>query len=355
MSHTTGSDIEGSWITFLSHRSGNNRLYRMHPDGSDLSPVFGGQLDDVPGLREGQVLYRQPHWSRQSPDHRFFLSWARDVVIPEENCRSPVRFMIYLGRTDGGPVRVLAPDGGEVFCWAHDSRSFAYTRRPVPDTRTVTGLGPRIPSTQVVIAAIDGSIEEVVLEKAGCWTACDWSPHGQRLLLLYQNTGSPNYGRWDLIELDLHKARYQRERMAELRPGDDFASSRAVEGCLRSVTDGLPIAWFAEPRYSPDGSRIATIFSRRARLTDPGLHELGVIDVANERLEAIAEYRHPDRIHGPICWSPDGTEILIARPLPPVDRRENLATGEPGLSIWAIRPDGMEARFLTTGWSPDWR
>jgi hypothetical protein len=143
--------------------------------------------------------------------------------------------------------------------------------------------------------------------------------------------------------------------MAELRPGEDFASGRAVEGCLKSLTDGLPIAWFTESRYSPDGSRIATVFSRRAQLTDPGFHELGVFDIASERLEAIAEYPHPDRIHGPICWSPDGIEILIARPLPPGDRRENLATDEPGLGIWAIRPGGSGARFLTTGWSPDWR
>jgi hypothetical protein len=166
----------------------------MHPDGSDLTPIFGGELADVPGLREGRVLYRQPHWSRQSPDRRFFLSWATDLGIPEENCPSAVRFMIYLGRIDGGPVRVLAPDGGEVFSWAHDSRRFAYSRTPVPNQRTVTGLAPRIPITQVVIAAIDGSHEEIVLEKPGCWTACDWSPDDQKLLLLYQNALSPCYG-----------------------------------------------------------------------------------------------------------------------------------------------------------------
>ena len=84
MSHSTVPDLQRSWITFLSRRSGGNLLYRMHPDGSDLTPIFGGELKDLPGLREDQSLYRQPHWSRQSPDGRFFLSWARDVSSPEE-------------------------------------------------------------------------------------------------------------------------------------------------------------------------------------------------------------------------------------------------------------------------------
>ena len=48
-------------------------------------------------------------------------------------------------------------------------------------------------------------------------------------------------------------------------------------------------------------------------------------------------------------------EILLSRPLEPGDRRENLPTDRRGLGIWAIRSDGTGARFLTTGWSPDWR
>ena len=54
-----GADPEGSFITFLSHRSGRNLLYRMRPDGSNLTPIFGGELKDVPGLTEGLSLYRR--------------------------------------------------------------------------------------------------------------------------------------------------------------------------------------------------------------------------------------------------------------------------------------------------------
>jgi len=105
---------DDSLITFLSRRSGENLLYRMRPDGSELAPIFGGELDDVPGLAAGQRLYRQPHWTRQSPDRSFFLSWARDLLIPPpEKCARTGRFMIYLGQTKGGPVRLLAPDAHE--------------------------------------------------------------------------------------------------------------------------------------------------------------------------------------------------------------------------------------------------
>jgi hypothetical protein len=356
MSSSTMSDFGESWITFLSHRSGNNLLYRMRPDGSELTPIFGGELAGVPGLTAGQSLYRQPHWTRQSPDREYFLSWARDVGFAADACLSSGQFMIYLGRTDGGPTRLIATNASEVFTWAHDSRQFAYSRFPGPDPRCVTGIAPRVPSTQVVLADIDGSHEDVVIEKPGYWTACDWSPDGAKLLLLFEPARRPQFGRSDLIALDLIKARTQKERMIELKPGQDFASGLVVEWCLDSLTDGQPIGWFADSRYAPDGNRIATVFSRRTRLIDPGFHELGLFDIASETLQPIAAYPHPDKIHGPICWAPDGSEILISRPLQPEDRRENLESDDAtGLGIWAIRSDGTSTRFLTTGWSPDWR
>ncbi len=53
-----GAAPEGSFITFLSRRSGRNLLSRMRSDGSNLTPIFGGELQDVPGLAEGLSLYR---------------------------------------------------------------------------------------------------------------------------------------------------------------------------------------------------------------------------------------------------------------------------------------------------------
>ncbi|HKI17233.1 MAG TPA: hypothetical protein VKA15_05115 [Isosphaeraceae bacterium] len=101
---------DGGWITFLSHRTGGSVLYRMHPDGSGLQAVFGGELRDAPGLPEGMTWYRQPHWSRQSPDGAYFLSWAIDLGLPIKRYHMPPRFLLHLGRLDGGPTRLITPE-----------------------------------------------------------------------------------------------------------------------------------------------------------------------------------------------------------------------------------------------------
>jgi hypothetical protein len=87
--------------------------------------------------------------------------------------------------------------------------------------------------------------------------------------------------------------------------------------------------------------------------------KVGVIDRATAVYRNVVGYK--DGLRGPICWSRDGPEILFSRPLKAGDRREAMgpddgAVGqEHGLGLWAIKLDGGSERFLTTGWSPDWR
>ena len=59
---------EESWITFLSRRTGDKLLYRMRPDGTQCTANFGGTVKDIPGMRDWVTLYREPHWTWQSPD-----------------------------------------------------------------------------------------------------------------------------------------------------------------------------------------------------------------------------------------------------------------------------------------------
>jgi hypothetical protein len=118
-----------------------------------------------------------------------------------------------------------------------------------------------------------------------------------------------------------------------------------------------------DARYSPDGKFIAVTAIRKAE--KPGVawealdFELGVIDRATATYRKVVSYK--DGLRGPICWSPDGSEILFSRPLESSDKREAMGSGdgainqEHGLGLWAIKPDGSGERFLTTGWSPDWR
>jgi hypothetical protein len=160
----------GQWITFLSHRTGYNLLYRMRPDGSDVRPVFGRPLKDVPGLTPGVTLYREPHWTRQSPDGKWFLSWAWDRGRPDEKYNGSPHFLVRVGSLDGGPTRVAAPDADEEFAWAPDSQRFAFAVHSRPPA-AARDAGGRVRGTEIRVAGIDGSGEMTVLEKPGAWPA----------------------------------------------------------------------------------------------------------------------------------------------------------------------------------------
>jgi Tol biopolymer transport system component len=346
---------EGSWITFLSRRSGENVLYKMRPDGSEVTPIFGGELQDVPGIPEGATLYREPHWARLSPDRKFFLDWADDVKLPRDKFILP-RFMIHLGRLDGGPTRAIAPDGEESFAWAPDSRRFGYVRSwRLPHSPSGVVLSSPL---QIVIVGIDGANEEVVLERPypEAWAVLDWSPDGKRLLLIHQTTIDLEKAEYVLYELDLAEV----EAMRRVKQAGRGVDDRQEGTVLKPLTKER--SRFLVGRYSPDGKRVAVLISRyRVR---PGERfdgktyresvELATVDASTGELRAVVKYPG-EGLHAPLCWSPDGGEILFSRSLKQDDRREDLGPGEPGLGIWAIRPDGTNARFLTTGWCADWR
>ena len=82
----TSKPIEGSWITFVSHRTGSNLLYRMRPEGSDCTSIFGGPIKDAPGVAAEMTLYREPHWTWQSSDGQWIV-FSRP--LPDCDIREP--------------------------------------------------------------------------------------------------------------------------------------------------------------------------------------------------------------------------------------------------------------------------
>jgi hypothetical protein len=126
------------------------------------------------------------------------------------------------------------------------------------------------------------------------------------------------------------------------------------------------IATLNKARYSPNGKFIAVEFADRDKMYAPNdnefersngmryLGKLAVLDVATGRFSTIMD--DSDGLRGPICWSPDGEEVLFSRYLANGDDREKLAGKKQlGLAIWAIGKDGRNPHMITTGWSPDWR
>jgi len=103
-------------ITFLSHRTGSNLLYTMKADGTGIRPIFGGVIKDVPTFTDGVKLVRAPHWTRQSPNGKFFASWVYEESKPYEKYQGASRAMLWVGDVDGKWTRIVDPDCTEEFC-----------------------------------------------------------------------------------------------------------------------------------------------------------------------------------------------------------------------------------------------
>jgi hypothetical protein len=343
-----------SWITFLSRRTGDNLLYRMRPDGSGLSPIFGGTVKDAPGLAEGTSLYREPHWTWQSPDRKHFVSCTYDRLRPRGRDGFRPQFALHLGRTDGtGPTRVIEPGCAEAAAWSPDGKRVAYA--VVTDLEPVRRNAARV--TRVYVAAIDGTSQELVLERPGYWAPQDWSPDGKWLLLHWNDFSKGPVSPQGLVELDM----VQVEKAISHAPPHSGWQRKQDEALREVVGKAAPVE-LNDGRYSPDGKSIAVTAIRKPdqpKEWEALDFELGVIERATGTYRRGAWYR--EGLRGPICWSPDGSAILFSRPLPAEDKREG-GREEPGalrqewgLGLWSVRPDGTGERLLTTGWSPDWR
>jgi Tol biopolymer transport system component len=257
-------------------------------------------------------------------------------------------FMLHLGQADGtGPTRVLATTCEETVAWSPDSKRLAF------------GVVSNH-SSRVYLINIDGTGEELILEKAGDWLVQDWSPDGKKLLLEVGSLTVPSAPTSELLEYDLTGLeRYKKGTF----PGAPWQSGIGTSLLLRPVVGGSPSHLFSGGRYSPDGKSIAVTASKRPDKPSSAYalpnFELGVIDRAKATYQKVVSYPGEGYgLRGPLCWSPDGTAILYSRPLAKDDGREKGAgdAGAPaGLGIWAIKADGTGERFLTTGWAAEWR
>ncbi len=335
------------------------------PDGSHLTSVFGGEIRDVAVVVEGVTLYREPHWTRQSPNGRYFASWAYDTGEPYSKYQGLTRFMIYVGSLGRSWCRVLDPDGDEEFAWSPDSTRIALSISAGKRVFRPSGQGyyqsalPR--STEIYVVGIDGSRGAYVLEQPGNWRVCDWSPDGKKLLLLQKRSTEKDQDLSDLVEFDLEAAvsAGAKSGLGGRVRGNRWAAGGAVR-YLRPLLRGVSERDPEGARYSPSGKYLAVEYSDHAKLFLPTKHrgarqflgKLAVFEIATGGIKTIADY--PDGLRGPICWSPDSKEILFSRYRSGGDDRED-AKSRDRLAIWAIGTNGNDARLLTDGWSPDWR
>src|SRR5436853_7620996 len=69
--------------------------------------------------------------------------------------------------------------------------------------------------SRVFVTAIDGSNEQLILERPGVWQPADWSPDGRNLLLAWSEPYALGTSHSALLELDMANAEWSISRYQE--------------------------------------------------------------------------------------------------------------------------------------------
>ena len=274
--------------------------------------------------------------------------------------------MLWVGDLGGKWVRIVNPDCDEEFAWSPNGTRIAFS---VASSRHNRGfLQSKAESTQIYCCGIDGSNDVCVLEREGAWSVQDWSPDGQRLLLLHRENRLPlSKSTSKLYEFHLAEAVDARADAGESTlVGSEWIVTSAGKYLheLKHDLEGLVVN---EARYSPEGETLAILAYNPDNMFAPNLVadddlgrqtmmrllcRLATLEISRGLSKIIADY--DDGMRGPICWSHDGSAVLFSRYLPRDDDREKLSVDDGhGLAIWSVGRDGKNAQFITTGWSPD--
>jgi Tol biopolymer transport system component len=265
-------------IVFESTRAGNNELFAMDPDGSNVV-----QLTTVNGAREPAV----------SPD-------GRTVAFN-------VGYELWAMDADGGNLRLLASDGNNP-AWSPDGSRIAYNAHSATSSsRDIHLMNPD--GTNVVVLNNTFQVQE---------TQPSWSPDGQRIAYrrlenlgksdiyvmnadgsnaadLLGYAGDESFPSWSPDGLSIAYVS-TRCRAVDLYPcGDNEVHVAAADGSTdRFVTSTL--VEDMRPSWSPDGSKLAFDSA------ETGDEEVYVMDADGKNRTQITSSTGYDRIY-PQSWA----------------------------------------------------
>ena len=307
-------------IAYVSDVNGSNQIYAMRPDGTGRRQ-----------LTNTIAANTNPVWS---PDG------SRLAFLSQRDGNSE----IYVMNADGGSLRRLTNDPGieSAPIWSPNGSKLAFTR--------VTTLNGK-PAIFVINA--DGSnLVNVSMDETRYNVSPDWSPDGTRLVY-----GAQQYSCCMNGSAELRIVNADGTGRTTIVP-DVFSSS----------------AWRTDPRWSPDGTRIAFIDGAWIATMNvngtqhtllPGTPYASLIDWSPDGTELLLDKDSDVQVYnfatGTIrnltntgtavfefseSWSPDGAKILY------------VAYGNP-IQIFAMNRDGSGAADLTPGLvgelQPSWR
>ena len=287
-------------IAFVGHRDGNDEIYTINADGSDLQRLTSNPNDSTDDPRWSD----SPVWS---PDGRHILFQRAHTIYFPLPSRQIVDTCVMNADGSNQTLLVSSGDNGDYVrlpVWSPDSSKLVFVQGVLRGTGT-----SRV--NEIIVMSPDGS-NRMRVAQFNSISGVNWSRDGAELAF---STPDHTY----VMNADGTNSRIVSQGFPPLYAFSPEGSKLAVECggiCLANIdgtnsiqithpsSDGYVDASDTDPHWSPDGSKI--VF---ARIYSDGYDSYGgearVVntDGSNER-HAGTNVSSPQ-------WSPDGTKIVF--------------------------------------------
>jgi dipeptidyl aminopeptidase/acylaminoacyl peptidase len=284
----------------MAENKGSASLWLLSIDKKPILLTTSGEKDS------------QPAWS---PDGKHIAFVAKR----EWQGKKDDEPQIYLIAPDGGEARRLTrlATGAGSIKWFPDSKRIAFISWVWPELRGEAVQARRMKERK------DDKVKAHRVEHATYrfwdrWLADGRAPHlfvadlRGRATDLFEGTpyelirADPDQHSYD-ISPDSRRVAFAYDPTPEKKLDDEFAivELQLASRRFRNLTEGGPRRDYRQPRYSPDGARIACL-SADVRVTAAAPNEITLI----ENSVKVVSHRWDRNIEAPLRWSGDGASIL---------------------------------------------